>query len=92
MADKLRTCNLLPIIFDFERCTNRDFTETIKILAGLSLFVIVDPTKPKSAPQEVTATVPDYQIPFRDLFLRKGRNHTPCSEILRRPLGAKTAA
>jgi hypothetical protein len=64
MADKLRTCNLLPIIFDFERSTNRDFTETIKTLAGLSLFVIVDLTKPKSAPQEVTATVPDYQIPF----------------------------
>ncbi len=64
LADELRKHNLLPIIFDFERSTNRDFTETIKILAGLSLFVIVDITKPKSAPQELTATVPDYQIPF----------------------------
>lgn len=64
MADELRRSNLLPIIFDFERSTNRDFTETIKILAGLSLFVIVDITKPKSAPQELTAIVPDYQIPF----------------------------
>ena len=64
LADELRKNNLLPIIFDFERSTNRDFTETIKILAGLSLFVIVDITKPKSAPQELTATIPDYQIPF----------------------------
>jgi uncharacterized protein YjbI with pentapeptide repeats len=64
LADELRNHNLLPIIFDFERSTNRDFTETIKILAGLSLFVIVDITKPKSAPQELTAIVPDYQIPF----------------------------
>lgn len=64
LADELRKHNLLPIIFDFERSTNRDFTETVKILAGLSLFVIGDLTKPKSAPQEVTATVPDYQIPF----------------------------
>jgi uncharacterized protein YjbI with pentapeptide repeats len=64
LADELRKNNLLPIIFDFERTTNRDFTETIKILAGLSLFVIVDITKPKSTPQELTATVPDYQIPF----------------------------
>jgi hypothetical protein len=64
LADTLRKHNLLPIIFDFERCTNRDFTETIKVLAGLSLFVIVDLTKPKSVPQELTATVPDYQIPF----------------------------
>jgi uncharacterized protein YjbI with pentapeptide repeats len=64
LAGELRKNNLLPIIFDFERSTNRDFTETIKILAGLSLFVIVDITKPKSAPQELTAIVPDYQIPF----------------------------
>jgi hypothetical protein len=64
LADELRKHNLLPIIFDFERCTNLDFTETIRILAGLSLFVIVDLTKPKAVPQELTATVPDYQIPF----------------------------
>lgn len=64
LASEIRKHNLLPIIFDFERSKNLDFTETIKILAGLSLFVIVDLTKPKSAPQELTATVPDYQIPF----------------------------
>ncbi len=64
MADEVRKYNLLPIIFDFDRSTNRDFTETIKILAGLSLFVIVDITNPKSAPLELQATVPDYQIPF----------------------------
>jgi hypothetical protein len=64
LADELRKHNLLPIIFDFEPSKNRDLTETIKILAGLSLFVIVDLTKPKSAPQEVMATVPDYRIPF----------------------------
>ena len=64
MANELRKHNLLPIIFDFERSTNRDFAETIKILAGLSLFVIVDLTKPKSVPQEMMATIPDYQIPF----------------------------
>lgn len=64
IADELRRFNLLPIIFDFERATSRDFTETIKILVGLSLFVIVDITNPKSAPLELQATVPDYQIPF----------------------------
>ena len=73
LADELRKHNLLPIIFDFERSTNRDFTETIKILAGLSLFVIVDITKPKSAPQELTAVVPDYQIPFVPI-LEEGEN------------------
>jgi len=64
IADELRKHNLLPIIFDFERATTRDFTETIKTLAGLSLFVIADITNPKSSPLELQATVPDYHIPF----------------------------
>ena len=73
MADELRKYNLLPIIFDFERATSRDFTETIKTLAGLSLFVIVDITNPKSAPLELQATVPDYQIPFVPI-IQEGQN------------------
>lgn len=64
LADRLREHNLLPIIFDFEQPKSRDFTETIKTLAGMSLFVIVDITNPKSAPLELQAIVPDYQIPF----------------------------
>lgn len=64
MADELRKNNLVPIIFDFERASSRDFTETIKTLAGMSLFVIADITNPSSAPLELQATVPDYQIPF----------------------------
>ena len=64
MAEELRKHNLLPIIFDFDRPTSKDFTETIKTLAGISLFVIADITNPKSSPLELQATVPDYQIPF----------------------------
>jgi len=64
LATEVRKHNLLPIVFDFERSTSRDFTETIKILAGMSLFVIADITKPKSVSLELQATVPDYQIPF----------------------------
>jgi len=64
LAEELRKNNLLPIIFDFKPSPNRDLTDTIKLLVGLSFFVIVDLTKPKSVPQELAATVPDYQIPF----------------------------
>lgn len=64
MADELRKNNLLPIIFDFEKPTDRDFTETIKTLAGISLFIIADITSPKSSPLELQAIVPDYQIPL----------------------------
>jgi len=64
LRNKLREYDLLPIVFDFERPTNKDFTETIKTLAGISCFVIADVTNPKSSPLELQAIVPDYQIPF----------------------------
>ena len=64
IGDKLRELGFVPIIFDFEGSNNRDFTETIKILAGLSLFVIADITNPKSSPLELQASIPEYKIPF----------------------------
>ena len=64
LRNKLRQYDLIPIVFDFERPTDKDFTETIKTLAGMCYFVIADVTNPKSSPLELQATVPDYQIPF----------------------------
>ena len=71
MRDKLREKGFLPIIFDFERATERDFTETIQILAGMALFVITDISSPRSNPLELQATVPDYMVPFVPI-LQKG--------------------
>ena len=73
LAEALRQRGFLPIIFDFEGSHERDFTETVKILAGLSLFVIADMTNPKSNPLELQATVPDYMIPFVPI-IQEGEN------------------
>jgi len=70
MADKLRALGYLPMIFDFDRPTDRDLTETVKILAGLSRFVIADITNPRSVPLELQATVPDYMVPFVTILQR----------------------
>jgi len=64
LREELRKRGYLPILFDFEKPSSRDFTETIRILAGMSLFVIADISNPKSSPLELQATVPDYMIPF----------------------------
>jgi uncharacterized protein YjbI with pentapeptide repeats len=64
LRNKLREYDLLPIVFDFDRPTDKDLTETIKTLAGMCYFVIADVTNPKSSPLELQATVPDYQVPF----------------------------
>jgi uncharacterized protein YjbI with pentapeptide repeats len=64
LRTELRKQGYLPIVFDFEKPKERDFTETIRVLAGMSLFVIADITNPKSCPLELQATVPDYMVPF----------------------------
>ncbi len=73
LRDTLRAKGFVPIVFDFEKATERDFTETIKVLVGMSLFVIADITNPKSTPLELQATVPDYMIPFVPI-IQKGEN------------------
>jgi hypothetical protein len=64
IRNKLRELGFVPMMFDFERPTQRDFTETIRTLAGMSRFIIADITNPKSSPLELQALMPDYMIPF----------------------------
>jgi hypothetical protein len=64
IREKLRSLNFVPIVFDFERPTAHDFTETIMTLAGLSCFIIADITNPRSSPLELQATIPNYMTPF----------------------------
>jgi uncharacterized protein YjbI with pentapeptide repeats len=49
---------LVPIIFDFEPGTNRDLTETVRLLADMSKFVIADITEARSISQELDEIVP----------------------------------
>ena len=68
VRNKLRELGYVPMMFDFERAEAKTFTETIKVLAGLSRIIIADVTNPKSAPLELQATVPDYMVPFVPLL------------------------
>jgi uncharacterized protein YjbI with pentapeptide repeats len=64
LRDKLRQFDLLPIVFDFDAPSDKDYTETVQTLAGLSMFVIADLTSPKSTPLELEATVKHFKIPY----------------------------
>lgn len=64
IKDKLRELGYVPMMFDFEKPTQRDFTETIKTLAGMCRFIVADITNPQSSPLELQATMPDYMIPL----------------------------
>ncbi len=64
LREKLRQFDLLPIVFDFDRPTDKDYTETVQTLAGMSMFVIAGVTNPKSTPIELEATVKQHKIPY----------------------------
>jgi hypothetical protein len=64
IREKLRELSFVPFVFDFEPPDTKNLTETVRILAGLSYFVIVDITAPRSSPLEVQATIPEFMIPF----------------------------
>jgi hypothetical protein len=71
LRDKLRDLNFVPMVFNFDKPETKDFTETVRLLASMSKFVVVDITNPRSTPLELQATVPDYMVPFAPI-LQKG--------------------
>ena len=64
LRDRLRGLGYVPMVFNFDKPETKDFTETVRLLANLSHFVIVDITNPRSTPLELQAAVPDYMVPF----------------------------
>jgi hypothetical protein len=68
LREELRKRDYVPIVFNFDKPETKDFTETVRLLAGLSKFVIADITNPKSAPLELQAAVPDIMVPFRPII------------------------
>lgn len=76
MAEWLRRNNLLPIIMDFEQPDSKDFTETVRTLAGLSKYVIVDLTSPKSVQQEIAHIAPFIEMPIIPLIEKGNREYS----------------
>jgi hypothetical protein len=68
LRDELRKRGYLPIVFNFDKPETKDFTETVRLLAGLSKFVIADLSGPKSAPYELGAIVSQTMIPFQPII------------------------
>ncbi len=55
----LKRKNYVPILFDFEKPSQRDLTETIGLIGRMSKFVVADLTEAKSIPQELSELIPN---------------------------------
>jgi uncharacterized protein YjbI with pentapeptide repeats len=64
LRKELTNRQYVPIIFDFSRPEDRDLIETVVLLAGMSAFVIVDITDPRSTPMELQAIALTFGVPI----------------------------
>ena len=78
LRGELRKRDYLPIVFNFNKPETKDFTETVRLLAGISKFVIADLSGPKSVPYEMGAIVSQTMIPFQPII---AAGETPFSTL-----------
>ena len=85
LREKLRVYNYLPILFDFERPSRLDLTETVTTLAHLAKFIIADLTAQSSIPQELQAIIPNLAIPIQPLLLEDEKTYALFSGLKKYP-------
>lgn len=71
IRDELRKRDYIPILFDFEKPSSRDVTETVSTLAHMARFIIADLTDPRSIPHEMATIVPHLRsVAIRPIILK----------------------
>jgi hypothetical protein len=86
VRSELRRYNYLPILFDFEKPSQRDLAETLATVAHMARFVIAEITDAKSVPQELMMIVPSLpSVPVQPLLHASEQEYVVFQEVLRYP-------
>ncbi len=84
LADALRAHGKIAVVFDFPSPENREISDTVRFIAGMSEFVVVDLTKASSVPLELQATVPDLMVPVLPIIQSGHAEFAMLSDLQRR--------
>jgi uncharacterized protein YjbI with pentapeptide repeats len=83
ISARLQEFGYIGIIFDFPTPEQKDLIETVLLLAGMSKFVIVDMTSPRSTPLEMLAIASSFGVPVVPI-IERGQPPFSMLESLRR--------
>lgn len=71
LCTELRCHKYSPVVFNFEEANNKDFTATVRTLANMACFVLLDPTHLDETLRELAdALFPRCVVPIQPLLLR----------------------
>lgn len=71
----LRIHNYSPVVFDFEEFTDQDFRETVRTLANMARFVLIDLTDLESVLNEIIRVIQYCRVPTQPLLLLDSYQH-----------------
>jgi uncharacterized protein YjbI with pentapeptide repeats len=72
LAEALRARGKIPVVFDFPGPEEREMSDTVRFIAAMSQFIVVDLTRASSVPLELQATIPDLMVPVLPI-VQKGQ-------------------
>lgn len=84
LARALRRRGKIAIVFDFSPPEQREISDTVRFIAAMSQFIVVDLTDASSVPLELQATVPDLMVPVLPIIQAGRRAFAMFADLQRR--------
>jgi hypothetical protein len=91
LREELHKRNRMPIVFDFDPSASKNVTDTVKLLAQMARYIIIDLSDPNSAPFElgVISMLGLDSTPVVPIITSEQRPFPMLDDVLRKPWSTK---